>query len=99
MIVLGHSDLINAQQLGQLKDDYPSVKIAQWFLDPLNIDGPDFERNKKRILDKSDFIDSSFMTTSPNVLKFLPKNNDNYFIPNHVDSSFETLNNFNEKCN
>ena len=99
MIVLGHSDLINAQQLGQLKDDYPSVKIAQWFLDPLNIDGPDFERNKKRILDKSDFIDSSFMTTSPNVLKFLPKNNDNYFIPNPVDSSFETLNNFNEKCN
>ena len=99
MIVLGHSDLINAQQLGQLKDDYPSVKIAQWFLDPLNIDGPDFERNKKRILDKSDFIDSSFMTTSPNVLKFLPKNNDNYFIPNPVDPSFETLNNFNEKCN
>ena len=99
MIVLGHSDLINAQQLGQLKDDYPSVKIAQWFLDPLNIDGPDFERNKKRILDKSDFIDSSFMTTSPNVLKFLPKNNNNYFIPNPVDPSFETLNNFNEKCN
>ena len=99
MIVLGHSDLINAQQLGQLKDDYPSVKIAQWFLDPLNIEGPDFERNKKRILDKSDFIDSSFMTTSPNVLKFLPKNNDNYFIPNPVDPSFETLNNFNEKCN
>ena len=99
MIVLGHSDLINAQQLGQLKDDYPSVKIAQWFLDPLNIEGPDFERNKKRILDKSDFIDSSFMTTSPNVLKFLPKNNNNYFIPNPVDPSFETLNNFNEKCN
>jgi len=99
MIVLGHSDLINAQQLGQLKDDYPSVKIAQWFLDPLNIDGPDFERNKKRILDKADFIDSNFMTTSPNVLKFLPKNNDNYFIPNPVDPSFETLNNFNEKCN
>ena len=99
MIVLGHSDLINAQQLGQLKDDYPSVKIAQWFLDPLNIDGPDFERNKKRILDKSDFVDSNFMTTSPSVLKFLPKNNDNYFIPNPVDPSFETLNNFNEKCN
>ena len=99
MIVLGHSDLINAQQLGQLRDDYPSVKIAQWFLDPLNIDGPDFDRNKKRILDKSDFIDTNFMTTSPGVLKFLPKNTANYFIPNPVDASFETLNNFNEKCN
>ena len=98
MIVLGHSDLINAQQLGQLRDDYPSVKIAQWFLDPLNVDGPDFERNKKRILDKSDFIDTNFMTTSPNVLKFLPKNTNNYFIPNPVDPSFETLNNFDENC-
>ena len=98
MIVLGHSDLINAQQLGQLRDDYPSVKIAQWFLDPLNVDGPDFERNKKRILDKSDFIDTNFMTTSPKVLKFLPKNTNNYFIPNPVDPSFETLNNFDENC-
>ena len=98
MIVLGHSDLVNAQQLGQLRDDYPSVKIAQWFLDPLNVDGPDFERNKKRILDKSDFIDTNFMTTSPNVLKFLPKNTNNYFIPNPVDPSFETLNNFDDNC-
>jgi glycosyltransferase involved in cell wall biosynthesis len=51
LIVMGHSDLINAQQLGQLKDDYPNIKIAQWFLDPLNKDGPDYERNKKRILE------------------------------------------------
>jgi len=99
MIVLGHCDLINAQQLGELKDDYPNIKIAQWFLDPLNIDGPDFERNKKRILDKSDFVDANFLTTSPKVLKFLPKNVDNYFIPNPVDKSFETLNNYNNPCN
>ena len=50
---MGHSDLINSQQLGELKDDYPNVKIAQWFLDPLNKDGPDYERNKKRILGTS----------------------------------------------
>ena len=99
VIVLGHCDLINAQQLGQLRDDYPNIKIAQWFLDPLNIEGPDFARNKKRILDKSDFVDANFITTSPTVLKFLPKNVDNYFIPNPVDSSFETLNNFNTSCN
>ena len=48
-----------AQQLGALKNDYPNVKIAQWFLDPLNKNGPDFERNKKRILDKIDFIDKN----------------------------------------
>ena len=99
MIVLGHCDLINAQQLGQLRDDYPNVKIAQWFLDPLNVDGPDFQRNKKRILDKSDFIDANFITTSPSVLKFLPNTIGNYFIPNPVDPAFETLSNFNKTCN
>ena len=100
MIVMGHSDLINAQQLSEIRDDYPDVKVAQWFLDPLNKNGPDYERNKKRILDKIDFIDSNFITTDPNVLKFLPHNKKNFFIPNPVDSSFETLNNFNNKnCN
>ena len=99
LIVLGHCDLINAQQLGQLKNDYPNVKIAQWFLDPLNKDGPDFERNKRRILDKSDFIDTNFITTSPSVLQFLPNYTNNYFIPNPVDSSFETLNNYKKSCN
>ena len=98
MIVMGHSDLISAQQLGLLKNEYPKIKIAQWFLDPLNKDGPDFERNKKRILDKSEFIDANFLTTSPDVLNFLPKNVENYFIPNPVDKSFETLNNFNKNC-
>ena len=99
MIVLGHCDLINAQQLGEIKDDYSNIKIAQWFLDPLNKKGPDYERNKRRILDKSDFIDANFLTTSPTALDFLPKKIKNYFIPNPVDSSFETLNNFNNDCN
>jgi len=99
MIVMGHSDLISAQQLGTLKNEYPKIKIAQWFLDPLNRNGPDFERNKRRILDKSEFIDANFITTSPDKLNFLPKNVKNYFMPNPVDSSFETLNNFKKNCN
>ena len=98
MIVMGHSDLINAQQLEDLKKDYPRMRVAQWFLDPLNKDGPDYERNKKRILDKSDFIDANFLTTSPDALDFLPKNRKNYFIPNPVDHSFETLENYNKPC-
>ena len=98
LIVMGHSDLVNVKQLEELKNDYPKIKIAQWFLDPLNKDGPDFERNKKRILDKSEFIDANFITTSPDVLGFLPKSNNNFFIPNPVDSSFETLSNYNNPC-
>ena len=47
--------------------------MSQWFLDPLNKNGPDFIRNKNRILDKSDFMEANFMTTSPDVLHFLSK--------------------------
>ena len=96
---MGHSDLISGQQLGELKDDYPNVKIGQWFLDPLNKNGPDYNRNKMRILDKCDFVDANFITTSPTVLDFLPKNTANYFIPNPADNSFETLNNYEKNCN
>ena len=67
-------------------------------MDPLNKNGPDYLKNKKRILDKSGFIDSNFITTSPDVLKFLPKKVKNYFIPNPSDPSFETLNNFKRNC-
>ena len=46
-LVLGHADLVSASTLYELKNDYPNLKIAQWFLDPLNKDGPDYEKNKK----------------------------------------------------
>ena len=98
LIVLGHADLISKDQISELKDDYPNAKFGQWFLDPLNKKGPDFERNKNRILDKVDVVDSTFLTTSPEVLPFLKKKN-SYFIPNPGDKSFETLNNFNKSCN
>ena len=97
--MLGHADLISPEQINELKNDYPNVRIGQWFLDPLNKKGPDYERNKKRILDKIKVMDSTFMTTSPSALNFLPEKNNNFFIPNPSDHSFETLNNFNKSCN
>jgi len=99
LIITGHADLISREQIEELKQDNPNTKFAQWFLDPLNKHGPDFERNKDRILDKIDVMDGTFITTSPSVLKFLPRNNKNYYIPNPSDQSFETLNNFNKSCN
>ena len=98
LVVLGHADLISPVMLGELKDEYPNLKIAQWFLDPLNKHGPDYNKNKSRILDKSDFVDANFITTSPDVLNFLPNNINNYYIPNPCDPSFETLNNFKHNC-
>ncbi len=99
IIMLGHADLISSEQIAELRNDYPNVKFGQWFLDPLNKKGPDYERNKSRILDKIEHLDASFVTTSPSVLNFLPKNNNNFYIPNPSDDSFETLNNFLKPCN
>ena len=98
LIILGHADLISAEQIQELKDDYPNTKFGQWFLDPLNKKGPDYERNKTRILDKIKVVDSTFLTTSPDVLNFL-KNENSFYIPNPGDKSFEILNNFNNSCN
>ena len=78
----------------KVKDNYKNLKIAQWFLDPLIENGPDYNRNKSRILDKIEFTDSNFITTSPDVLSFLPKNKTCLFMPNPTDSSFEVLNNY-----
>ena len=98
IIILGHADLISPEQINELRNDYPNVKIGQWFLDPLNKNGPDYERNKDRIMDKINSVDATFLTTSPSALKFVPKEKC-FYIPNPSDKSFETLNNFNKSCN
>ena len=98
LVILGHADLISADQISELKEDYPNTRFGQWFLDPLNKNGPDYERNKKRILDKINVVDASFLITSPDVLNFLKKEN-SFYIPNPSDSSFEILNNYTKPCN
>jgi hypothetical protein len=45
--MLGHADLISSEQIDELRNDYPNVKFGQWFLDPLNKKGPDYQRNKR----------------------------------------------------
>ena len=76
--MLGHADLISADQISELREDYPNARFGQWFLDPLNKKGPDYERNKSRILDKFKVVDTTFLTTSPDALNFL--NNEKVFI-------------------
>ena len=58
--MLGHADLISAEQIAELRNDYPNVKFGQWFLDPLNKKGPDYHRNKSRILDKIEHLEKVY---------------------------------------
>ena len=42
--------IATVETLRDLKKSYPNLKIAQWFLDPLNKRGPDFLKNKSEFL-------------------------------------------------
>ena len=87
LIVLGHADLVKKETLEFIKKTYPDIKIAQWFLDRMD---SDWKNNKKRFLDKINYVDCSFCTTSPDILKFSKKNKI-FYIPNPADESFENL--------
>tara|TARA_Y100000590_G_scaffold208062_1_gene235672 strand:- start:5465 stop:7588 length:2124 start_codon:yes stop_codon:yes gene_type:complete len=93
ILVLGHADLIKSETLEFIKETYPNIKIAQWFLDRMD---SEWKSNKSRFLDKMNLMDCSFCTTSPDILKF-PKKNKVFYIPNPADESFESLNVYKNK--
>ena len=93
LIVLGHADLINYKTLSFIKNNYPKIKICQWFLDRMD---SDWSKNLIRFKDKMNLMDANFCTTDPKTLK-LSKKIPLYYMPNPVDESFETLRNYEEK--
>ncbi len=93
IMILGHADLISIDTLEYIKKNYPNIKMAQWFLDRMD---SNWLNNKKRFLDKINLMDSSFCTTDPKSLNINNKHRV-YYLPNPVDSSFETLKNYNQK--
>jgi hypothetical protein len=96
LVITGHADNILSDTFEYIKNKNKSVKIAQWFLDPVSKFGPDFIKNKNRLLKNINFIDANFLTTDPNSIDFKIKNS--YFIPNPADTSFETLENYKYDC-
>ena len=86
LILLGHADSIKSESLEIIKKEYPSIKIAQWFLDRMD---SKWKNNKIRFMDKIKYMDFSFCTTDPKVL-----NLNKYkvsFIPNPVDESLDDM--------
>jgi hypothetical protein len=78
--------------LQELKDLNKNLKICQWFLDPVVKNGPDYIKNNERINNKVKYLDATFLTTDPIILRNKIKNS--FFIPNPSDHSFETLKNY-----
>ena len=96
LIVLGHADRVSNETLFHLKEIDRNLKITQWFLDPLSKHGPDHVINSKRILEKTQCLDSTFLTTDPNSLSINIPNS--FFIPNPADKTFEILKNYEKNC-
>ena len=94
IIILGHADIVSSSTIDEIKNLNKNIKIAQWFLDPVSKLGPDYQKNKERVVSKSKFCDATFLTTSPNALNF--KLNSSFYLPNPSDISFELLNNYNK---
>ena len=93
VLVLGHADLIKIETLHYIKQNYPSIKMCQWFLDRMD---SEWINNKRRFLDKIDLMDISFCTTDPKSLN-INKKHKVLFMPNPVDESFEILKNYENK--
>ena len=98
LIVLGHADRITQKTISIIKNKYPNIRFSQWFLDPLNKKGPDYLRNRSRLLEKSLFMDANFLTTSPEPLDFIMNKEKFFYMPNPSDRALDNLNIYNNDC-
>ena len=96
IILMGHADNIELETLDYIKNENKSLKLAQWFLDPVSKHGPDYKNNKKRFLKFINHTAANFITTDPYSLDFSVKNT--FYMPNPSDKAFEVLNNFMNNC-
>lgn len=89
IIIFGHADNISRDSLEVIKNNYTGTKISQWFLDPLIKNGPDYEKNLKRLKLKFDYCDANFVTTDPKKVSLFK--NKLHYLPNPVDQTIDYL--------
>ena len=84
LLLLGHSELVYTSTLKKIKESFPDIKIAMWWVDP-------FDRIS-HINERLPYLDAFFATTSPEYHKQFFTNRSNFFyMPNMCDDSIETL--------
>jgi glycosyltransferase involved in cell wall biosynthesis len=92
LILLGHTNSLETETLKIIKDKYKNIKIAFWYEDSINNNGPDYDKNKKFIEKYKDYVDQYFVTTDKNnIHTSIPKNKLN-FIPIPCSYVSENLN-------
>ncbi len=87
LLLLGHSELVTASTLKRIKESFPHIKIAMWWVDP-------FE-NISHIHNRLLLLDAFFATTDPEYYQSLFKEKTNfYYMPNLCDASIESSKSF-----
>ena len=88
LLLLGHSELINGHSLKRIHQQFPDMKIAMWYVDPLYI--------RDDYLEKLKFVNAFFATTAGQHLEALQQYTDGkvVFMPNICDASVENLRGF-----
>ena len=66
IIIFGHADLIKRDSIKFIKENYPEIKMCQWFLDRMDTE---WVKNLSRFKNKYDLMDANFCTSNPKTLK------------------------------
>jgi hypothetical protein len=92
LLLLGHTNSLKTETLKNIKDKFTDIKIAFWYEDSINKNGPDFNKNKQFFEKYKDYVDQFFVTTAKNSIhSSIPKNKLN-FIPVPCSYLSENLN-------
>jgi glycosyltransferase involved in cell wall biosynthesis len=80
LLLLGHTNSLKTETLKNIKNKFPDIKIAFWYEDSINKNGPDYNKNKQFIEKYKDYVDQYFVTTDKNnIHASIPKNKLNFF--------------------
>ena len=92
LLLLGHTNSLKIETLKNIKDKFTDIKIAFWYEDSINKNGPDYNKNKQFIEKYKDYVDQYFVTTDKNnIQSSIPKNKLN-FMPVPCSYVCENLN-------
>jgi glycosyltransferase involved in cell wall biosynthesis len=92
LLLLGHTNSLKIETLKNIKDKFKDIKIAFWYEDSINKNGPDYNKNKQFIEKYKDYVDQYFVTTDKNnIQSSIPKNKLN-FMPVPCSYVCENLN-------
>ena len=92
LILLGHTNSLKTETLKNIKDKFSDIKIAFWYEDSINKNGPDYIKNKTFVEKYKNYVDQYFITTDVNNIETsIPKKKLN-FIPVPASTLSENLN-------